>query len=998
MDSFLKGSQWRRWDLHIHTPETKLSDGYIPDGDEDVWERYIEMLENSPVQAFGITDYYSCDSYFKLIEKYKEKYPKTKKVFFCNIELRFAEAISKDDKNPDVHVIFDNDLEKCSEEKIRKFLSTLEVLGTTQAGATVHCSDLKETKDYESASVNIKALKEALIKTFGDDEPYLIAFPANNDGIRSTDKESPRKVKASDTMDNLASLFFGNQKNKEWFLREDRYEEGKSEPKPVVSGSDCHSFADLDRLEGNVNSYPPTWIKADLTFRGLTQICFEPDARVYIGAEPPVEMRKNQQAIKFISRLTINQLSTYDERNGQWFKDVNIPVNPELTAIIGNKGSGKSALVDIMGLLGESRQEPYFSFLTNDPKNKKFKQNGYAENFKADLEWQSTTKSSKILSENIDRSKPEAVRYLPQNYFEQLTNEIEIEEFRREIEDVVFSHVEETDRMGKTNFKDLQDFKTLQSTQEISSLKTALRELNIEIVKLEKEKDPFFKRQVEEQLKVKRNELTSLDKTKPVEVPKPDGEDEEQKQLSQQISSRTEQINKVAEAGKKTTELIAQRKTTLQKLTTLQQELAAISVRAEEEKENLRAVCIELGLDIDAIVNVGIKTKPVTEKIEALQSELNKLEQENEIVFSDDIDFEELESLPDLKKAYVYIKEKITELKEKLGTPQRKYQTYLDKLAKWTSQREEVIGNDDAPKEGTIKYLDKQISYIEDELSSKLEDAYVKRKEIAKKIFDSKKQVRDFYADLKKSVEDKLSAVQAEGFFVNIKASFVLERSFTESFLSYINKTKRGSFHGSNEPINVLKKLISLTDWNDFNSVYSFIDKAIEKLKFYEGEEVSVSEQVNDVKELYDFLFSLGYFHPRYELRLGKKNLNELSPGEKGLLLLVFYLQLDRDNIPLIIDQPEDNLDNESIFTVLATCIRKAKQNRQVILVTHNPNLAVGADAEQVIYVQLEKANNYKFSYEAGAIENPRINQKIIDVLEGTQPAFVKRRLKYQIQ
>ena len=115
------------------------------------------------------------------------------------------------------------------------------------------------------------------------------------------------------------------------------------------------------------------------------------------------------------------------------------------------------------------------------------------------------------------------------------------------------------------------------------------------------------------------------------------------------------------------------------------------------------------------------------------------------------------------------------------------------------------------------------------------------------------------------------------------------------------------------------------------------------------------------------------------------------------MLLLVFYLQLDKDNTPLVIDQPEDNLDNDSIFAVLAKCIREAKKNRQVILVTHNPNLAVGADAEQVIFVKLEKSQNYKFSYETGAIENSRINDLIVLVLEGSEPAFVKRRLKYEI-
>ncbi len=63
----------------------------------------------------------------------------------------------------------------------------------------------------------------------------------------------------------------------------------------------------------------------------------------------------------------------------------------------------------------------------------------------------------------------------------------------------------------------------------------------------------------------------------------------------------------------------------------------------------------------------------------------------------------------------------------------------------------------------------------------------------------------------------------------------------------------------------------------------------------------------------------------------------------------------------------------------------------------HNSNLAVGADAEQVICVRLEKSKNYKFSYETGSIENPNINNRLVDILEGSQPAFVKRRLKYGI-
>jgi ABC-type lipoprotein export system ATPase subunit len=92
---------------------------------------------------------------------------------------------------------------------------------------------------------------------------------------------------------------------------------------------------------------------------------------------------------------------------------------------------------------------------------------------------------------------------------------------------------------------------------------------------------------------------------------------------------------------------------------------------------------------------------------------------------------------------------------------------------------------------------------------------------------------------------------------------------------------------------------------------------------------------------------------PKYELKVDEKDLSELSPGERGGLLLVFYLMLDRRDIPLIIDQPEDNLDNKSVYEILVKFLMKAKKRRQIIIVTHNPNLAVVADAGQIIRQRL---------------------------------------------
>ncbi|MDX9860734.1 MAG: hypothetical protein RBS99_07425 [Rhodospirillales bacterium] len=307
------------------------------------------------------------------------------------------------------------------------------------------------------------------------------------------------------------------------------------------------------------------------------------------------------------------------------------------------------------------------------------------------------------------------------------------------------------------------------------------------------------------------------------------------------------------------------------------------------------------------------------------------------------------------------------------------------------------MGLDSDPHPGTIKYFESQIRFLDDELAEKIARAREARRNIVEAIFESKRQVLSFYADLKASVEERLSAVRTEEFLVAIEASFVADRTFSQAFLNLIDQRRKGPFRVTVDAQRELNARLGEVNWNDFSSVFALIEGIIKTMLTYDGKSHSLKEQVTDVKEFYDFMYSLEYVSAKYELRLGGKNLNELSPGEKGLLLLIFYLQLDKDNVPLVIDQPEDNLDNDSIFAVLARCIRDAKKRRQVILVTHNPNLAVGADAEQIIYVRLEKAKNYKFSYDSGAIENPRINPRIVDVLEGSQPAFVQRRLKYQI-
>lgn len=187
------------------------------------------------------------------------------------------------------------------------------------------------------------------------------------------------------------------------------------------------------------------------------------------------------------------------------------------------------------------------------------------------------------------------------------------------------------------------------------------------------------------------------------------------------------------------------------------------------------------------------------------------------------------------------------------------------------------------------------------------------------------------------------------------------------------------------------------------DAVVAFVEKVDDMLHFDRRveavnlTELSVVDQLrkgNRPEELYDFLFGLEYLKPQYSLTYDKQEISQLSPGERGLLLLVFYLLVDKDDIPLVIDQPEENLDNQTIYKILVRCIKTAKQRRQVIMVTHNPNLAVVCDAEQIICATCDKANK-RFSYISGAIDSPQIKARVIEILEGTEPAFVNRKKKY---
>ena len=302
----------------------------------------------------------------------------------------------------------------------------------------------------------------------------------------------------------------------------------------------------------------------------------------------------------------------------------------------------------------------------------------------------------------------------------------------------------------------------------------------------------------------------------------------------------------------------------------------------------------------------------------------------------------------------------------------------------------------------TLKFYEEEINYLDEKLDKILESKYEERRNIVRSIFDKKQEVIDVY----KNTRDRLNEIikenykTLEDYKIEVDASLVTRINFSERFLGCIDKSKMGTFYSIDGGEAQLETLSSTINFDQKESIIIFLDKIISYLKEDKRDNQGnaqrvITEQVKDVLELYNYLFSLDFLENNYQLKQGDKDLEQLSPGERGGLLLVFYFLLDKSNIPLIIDQPEDNLDNHSVATILVPFIKAAKKKRQIIMVTHNPNLAVVANAEQIIYVNLDKAKGNTFSVESGSIEDAKINRRIVEVLEGDMPAFNNRKEKY---
>ena len=1012
-NEYKKGAEWRKWDLHVHTP-LSIYQQFGDDSDE-TWKKYIADLESlhDEFAVIGINDYLFIDGYEKLKYEQQNNSRLNKIRLLPVVEFRiekFAGIQFEGLKRINLHVIFSDDI---TVETIKsQFLNTLEQSyslkngdswsraitkeSITELGAEIkksipetelpnYGSDLSE--GFKNLNVKEDQIFESLQKDCFKDKYLSTMVKAEWGELKWTDSSIATKK----SIINKADIVFTAAASTSAFEKAKAKLKEQQVNDLLLDCSDAHYFSDSTDKDRIGNCL--TWIKADPTFEGLKQVLNEPDDRVFIGDRPGILDRVANNRTRYIKELKISSIDGYNGKYGKWFENVIIPFNKELVAIIGHKGSGKSAIADILSLCSNYHNDKDFSFLTSSKFREK---NGkIANKFKATLVWESGYDDPKGLNDTPDDSNEKGVKYLPQGQFERLTNEISTaSEFQKEIEKVVFSHIDDSEKLGTHSFSELIELKKNILETELTRLYTDIESFNSKIIKLEQRSTTTYRTETENKLKKKEDELKAL--VEPPAVSDPN-EDPEKKKQSKTIISTIDKLKseiETLESDKKKKE----------------EEKTAILIALKNLKDTKKEIEIKT-LEIERFIS---EKKDVLsafdlnfEKLIAFKTDFTELDKhitdQEKLLENIKINLGEAASEENKQPFSELIEEKQKKLKEeqaKLDSEQKKYQVYLNDKKSLEQEKNKIIGDDNTLE--TIKFYEKEIKYLKDELETELNSQYDQRKNIVLSIFLKKQEVIAIYKEMKSRLNDIIekNSETLKDYKIEIAASIVKKIDFNTLFFSYINHGKTGTYYSKEGAEKKLLEFTSDINFDDKDSVVTLLEKLVDSLRYDKREEQNnaerlVNEQVKNVSGLYNYLFKLEFTDFNYQLRQGEKGIEQLSPGERGALLLVFYLLLDKNDIPLIIDQPEDNLDNHSVAKILVPFIRAAKAKRQIIMVTHNPNLAVVADAEQIIYVNLDKEDNYTFSTVTGSIENKDVNKKIVEVLEGAMPAFNKRKDKY---
>jgi ABC-type cobalamin/Fe3+-siderophores transport system ATPase subunit/uncharacterized protein (DUF2164 family) len=930
----VQGSRWNKWDLHVHSPASFDEDyslGRSVDTEEEyeeaIWDKYLDELEGiGDISCVAITDYFSVEGYERVREAVEQDGRlQNLDIVLPNIELRVDHFVtSRSGGNVsqavEMHVLFSDELDPI---RIREnFVNQLEAKrpdGSTMPPTRENLVRLGQNSDFDTyddyddpyiagcnrITVDVDTIYEALDNDIFDGKYLTILV---EDGWEKISWEGRAGTLRGSLLGRANAVFISNSDTRDWLLGQtemmsaDEFRQAFDSLKPALRGSDSDEFEDF--CVPDKKRY--CWIKADTTFEGLKQIKYEPADRVHIGEHSPQR------------RVSIHTPRKVEIREGQindrlTVADTTLPLNPNLVTVIGGKGAGKTALLDLIANCYQNRH------ISNE--DEEIDVNSFIQRIQDEKPDVST--ELKFHGEDIDNfEKPvlddecishSNIEYLPQGKISEYCRDED--RMHEQVLELIQQSVRTTDSELMERFE--------KKRSGIDKIEKKLEELTNRI----HEFDPGT---IGERINESESELSAAqgkleDKEREIEEFKEEHGDELQDESSTELQSQLDFYDENLQNIKEIKLVLSEQIERLEKIEEFNRGLEKLKSLSEETE-------IEVDVDVTQFIVEEVKLNLHDYK-QSIDDERSRIERERESVQSqlnelEDIDEDLSQLLSEKREQKKIVKEKENELQLLEDNRQK-----LQELR--TERRDEFIDYVDAYHDLKSLYS-LVISEFSADQSAILDEVK----------FDAYLEVTN---DLQSQLYDLL-----DGRSVNIAEIQPIIQSATDA----IEDSEQSEHYAESY----------------LDEALSFKDQLLEKASTAEFERRVFT----------------GNFKLSEQILLEGTRMEDLSLGQKGTVLLKILLA--QEGKPLIIDQPEENLDNRFVYKTLKDAFKEAKKKRQVIIATHNANLVVNTDAEQVVVAQYEEN---EISFKSGPLEDEKIRKEVTTVLEGGKEAFVRREEKY---
>ncbi len=960
----------------------------------NAWGDYLTALEQATpvIEAIAVTDYYVTDTYEEVLRhKAAGRLPSTKLVF-PNVEIRLDVATAKGGF-VNLH-LFVSPEDPQHLDELRRLLSRLQFnvmqdrfdctrVDLIRLGkkADPNIADGRAALAYgaNQFKVNFQKLREVFSESGWAKKNILIAVAGGatdgTSGVReATDQTIRREIEGFAHV-----IFAGSPAQREFWLGQrdlgpDEIRTRCGGLKPCLHGSDAHKLDDVASPFGNRFS----WIKGGLEFDALRQACIDPEGRAYVGEQPPRSAMPSQ----VISHVRIG--------DADWAITPDIPLNHGLVAIIGARGSGKTALADVIAAGCDAISPSGWNADENISPSFLARARKLIGNASTTLTWGGGATVTRALDgsdANGHMTFPRA-RYLSQQFVEELCSAKGVSDgLVDEIERVIFESHSQDDREWALDFAELRDQQISRFQQARERESEAIADIS-ERVATEFENESFVAT-LTTQVGQKRKLIADYTADRAKLVVKGT---EAQVIRHTRLSEAAQKLrNKIQSFG-------SQRRT----FVALQDEVRSMrATRAPEMLRQAQARHGNSGLDAKQwdeflLIYKGDVDKSLTAYVAWADGEVRKLNgvppppgDPNVAVIPDTADLSALPLAP--------IAAEMTRLEALFSADK----VVRDQYAALTGR---IAQENSALQTLETRRTDAQGAAVRrKDLQTERDDTYGR---VFEAIINEQNALAGLYAPLMARLAASSGTLTKLSFSVRRIADVQAWGSVAEEEL--LDRRKTGPFYGRGSLIAAATEALKPA-WETGSAaevqaaMTAFMAKYLKDLLSHAPYAPTQQAEFRAwSKQFAHWLFGTDHITVRYEVSYDGVDIRKLSPGTRGIVLLLLYLALDdSDDRPLIIDQPEENLDPKSVFDELVALFVAAKAKRQVIMVTHNANLVINTDADQIIVASAgphPSGGLPPITYASGGLESAEIRKAVCDILEGGEAAFRERARRLRVR